>query len=67
MPEIVINLSPQAVHLLKELERWGLYGVTKEEIAGRFIDKCLIDMAERGLLKLKPKEAMPPVEMMKRL
>ena len=67
MPEITIDLSPQAVHLLKELERWGLYGTTKEEIAGRFIDKCLIDMAERGLLKLRPKEAMPPVEFLKHL
>lgn len=52
MPEITLDLSWQSIHLLKELERWGIYGVTKEEIAGRFIDKALTDLAERRHLKL---------------
>ena len=66
MPEITINLTPQSIHLLKELERWGIYGVTKEEIAARFVDQALIEKAEKGMLKLVKKETMPPMEFTKR-
>lgn len=52
MPELTIDLSWQSIHLLTELERWGVYGVTKEEIAARFVDRVLCDMAERRHLKL---------------
>lgn len=56
MPNLTVDLSEQAIHLLHELERWGIYGVTAEEIAARFIDQALIEKAERGLLKLVKKE-----------
>jgi hypothetical protein len=57
MPNLPVDLSWQSIHLLKELERWGIYGVTKEEIAARFIDRCLTDLAERKHLKLvKPED-----------
>ena len=59
MPEITIDLSPQSLHLLKELERWGIYGVTVEEIAARFIDKALVEKAEKGMLKLVKKDSGP--------
>lgn len=58
MPKLTIDLSWQSIYLLKELERWGIYGVTPEEIASRFVDRVLCDMAERRHLKLvKAEEA----------
>lgn len=62
MPNLTIDLSWQSIHLLKELERWGIYGVTAEEIAGRFVDKVLCDLAERKHLKLIQKEQAEPPE-----
>lgn len=67
MPEITVDLSPQSIKLLEDLTRWGIYGYDVSDVAGRFIDKCLIDLAERGLVKLeKPKQAIPPMEFTKR-
>lgn len=56
MPNLTIDLSWQSIHLLKELTRWGVYGTTPEEVAGRFVDRHLCEMAERKFLKLVQKE-----------
>lgn len=49
-----------------EVARSGIYGVTVEEIAARFIDKALAEKAEKGMLKLVKKETLPPIEFTKR-
>jgi hypothetical protein len=53
------------MHLLKELERWGIYGVTVEQIAARFIDEALVQKAEKGMLKLVKNATRPPILMKK--
>lgn len=50
-PELVealtVYLTPQAVDLLEQLEALGIFGIDAAEIAGRFIDKALIELLER--------------------
>lgn len=50
---IKVPLSRQAIHLLEQMARTGLYGVNKEEVAGRLIDKALLDLLGEPPLKLK--------------
>lgn len=62
MPDLTINLSAQAIEMLNHMKRWGVYGLTAEEIAARMVDQVLIDKSERGLFKIKPKDALEPFQ-----
>jgi len=44
MPEVRVDLSPQAITYLDALVDTGLYGFDREEIASRLIDRGLIQI-----------------------
>ena len=47
-----VTLSRQSVSLLDQLAEKGIYGKTKSEVAGRFIDSALQEALEKPHLKL---------------
>lgn len=55
-----LDLTPQAMHLLKQLHQTGLFGLTIEEVAEKFIYDALIERLKQPhpvieLKQLKPK------------
>lgn len=51
--EITVTLSDESVRLLGVLKERGVYGLSKEDVAARFIDCALQDLVQRGVLKLR--------------
>lgn len=47
-----VELSPQAIYLLNRLAEMGVYGLTPEEVAGRFVDAALIEKLSNPHLDL---------------
>lgn len=50
--KLTIDLSPQAIKILDALVKLGIYGVTREEVAARFVadeteDRRLQDVRSR--------------------
>lgn len=53
---IKVELSWQARKMLDDLVSLGLYGLTAGEVAGRFIDRELIRLADLGHVHIPRKE-----------
>jgi len=48
MPTLKIKLSKQSVAILEELASYGIYGITPNEVASRFVDQKLIDICHQS-------------------
>lgn len=48
--EITVELSPQSMAMLDKLAGYGIYGLSAEDVAMRFIDEALQRLAEKPKL-----------------
>lgn len=53
--QVSVKLSPQAIRMLDELVRYGVYGMNRSDVAGRFIDKALMALLEKQIVTLQKK------------
>lgn len=56
--KLQLDLTPQAMHLLRQLHETGLFGLTIEEVAERFVYDALIERlkAPYSFIDLKQKK-----------
>jgi hypothetical protein len=52
MTQLTVELTPQAMSLLKHLDKLGLFGIGVNEVAVRLIDQGLIKLLESGMVQL---------------
>ena len=45
--KLTVTLSRRAYHLLLQLRQLGIYGISREDVAARLIDRGLIELFEK--------------------